>query len=118
MEKFIFIVFFMNKKIIQIQWTCANVEEARRIGEALVQNQDVACVNIIPQIESIFKWNGKVDHAQEVKVLLKTSEEKFSHVMEYILSHCSYEVPEISKIIIDEENPAYLQWVFDTITNK
>lgn len=49
--------------------------------------------------------------AQEVKVFFKIREEKFAEVQDYILKHCSYEVPEVSKILLDAGNPAYFEWI-------
>jgi periplasmic divalent cation tolerance protein len=101
-------------QFIQIQWTCGALEEARAIAEALVERGDVACANVFPHVESIFKWRGRLEKAQEVKVFLKTTDEKFPRVVEYIQTHASYEVPEISKGILEQGNPAFLAWVIES----
>ncbi len=100
---------------MQIFWTAANIEEARRVSKALVEKHLVACAHIEPGIESIFFWEGKVDTANEVKVVFKTKSGLISKVQEFIRSNCSYSVPEILGVAIDTGNPAYLAWV-DEVT--
>lgn len=96
-----------------IQWTSANIDEARVIARQLVEGKHVACANIIPVVESIYLWKGKVETDQEVKVFFKTREEKFDVVKEFIRNNASYEVSEILKINIDDANEEYLQWIKD-----
>lgn len=99
---------------ILILWTCANIEEARRICQSLVEQKLVACANLIPQIESIYFWEGKIESSNEVKVFLKTLDSHFENVKEHIKKHCSYEVPEISKILFDGGNSEYFSWIEKT----
>lgn len=94
-----------------ILWTCATLEEARRICRELVEKKLVACANIIPHVESIYFWEGTVENGNEAKVFLKTLDSHFEQVRDYIKEHCSYDVPEVSKIAIDAGNPDYLNWV-------
>lgn len=96
---------------IQIQWSCGNLEEARKVSRFLVQEQYVACVHIIPQIESIFLWKNQLDTAQETKVSLKTRAENFDAVKEIILERSSYELPEIIATPISNGHKEYLAWL-------
>jgi periplasmic divalent cation tolerance protein len=105
----------MKDEIVQIQWTCANFEEAKKISSSLVQEGLVACANLIPNIESIYIWQGQLETSKEVKVLLKTRKKQFEAVQAYIKSHCSYEVPEISMIAFSKGNPSYFHWVLDQV---
>jgi len=104
--------------MIQIIWTAANLEEARKVARALLEKRWVACANIIPFVESIYIWEEKVETAQEVKVFFKTREEKYSLVKEYIQANCSYDIPEISKLIIDESNPSYEDWILKSVVSN
>src|SRR5512143_3030267 len=97
--------------MIQVQWTAASLEEARRIARQLVEKRLVACANLIPHVESIYRWKDKIETAEEVKVLLKTKAEHFSAVKTWIEQNSSYEVPEVSKIQFDEISSAYAKWV-------
>jgi periplasmic divalent cation tolerance protein len=105
------------KKFIQIQWTSPSIEEARKICNGLVQEQIVACANIIPNVESIYLWKGEIETAVEVKVYLKTMDEKFSEVKSYILKNCSYEIPEIVKITLEDGAFEYLKWIEECVVS-
>jgi periplasmic divalent cation tolerance protein len=96
---------------ILILWTCKDAEEARKIAKALLDQRLIACASIIPKVESLFHWAGKIDHVDESKVLLKTVRRHFFAVRDYILAHCSYDIPEILEIRIEQGNPAYLAWL-------
>lgn len=98
-------------KYIQIYWTTGCLDEARRISRMLVQEKLVACANIIPGIESIFVWEGKVETSQEAKVIFKTRENCFDAVKKLILKNAEYEVPEIIKVPILGGHQEYLDWV-------
>ena len=97
--------------MIQIQWTAATIEEARAIAKALVAEGCVACANIISPVESIYKWEGKLEVSQEAKVYFKTRKENFERVRAYIESHCSYKVPEILAFTVDAAHRPYYEWV-------
>lgn len=99
------------QKPILIFWTCKNEKEAKQIARALLEEQLVACASIIPKVESLFSWQGKIETAEECKVFLKTDARHFDSVREKIVSLCSYEVPEILQIEITGGNPAYLSWL-------
>jgi len=96
---------------ILILWTCKNLDEARGIVKELLDQRLIACASIIPQVESLFRWQGKIEHAQECKVFLKTVRRQFTHVRDFILDHCSYEIPEMIELKIEQGNPAYLAWL-------
>jgi len=100
----------MHRPIL-ILWTCKELEEARRIAKALLEERLIACASILPAVESLFHWQGKIDLAEECKVFLKTDERHFEAIQKKILSRCSYEVPEILQIEIKQGNPAYLAWM-------
>lgn len=97
--------------MIYIFWTCRDKEEAKKIIHGLLGKHLVACATIYPQVESIYRWEGKIEEGQETKVVLKTASEHFEAVQEYIKAHCSYEVPEILQVEIVRGNPPYLAWV-------
>src|SRR6201998_612576 len=91
--------------------TTSSEDEARRIANYLVENQLAACVNMIPRIESIYRWQGKVESSQEWLLLIKTSADKFSGVRDAIRELHSYELPECIAIAIEDGSPDYLQWI-------
>lgn len=105
----------MSTPYIQIHWTCASLEEARKICTLLVEKRVVACAHMIPEMESVFLWKGKIDTAKEVKVVFKTKEHLFEEVKKLILQNCSYEVPEILKTPILDGHAPYLKWIDDVV---
>ena len=102
-----------DKRIILT--TAGSEDEAKKIAYALVDRQLAACVNIVPQIESVYRWQGKVESAREWLLLIKTSAEKFSALRDAILELHSYELPECIAITIEDGSPAYLQWIADSV---
>jgi len=100
----------MTGKVIVLS-TCGSEEEADRIAQHLVENRLAACVNVIPQVKSIYRWQGKVESAQESLLLVKTTHEKFSQVRDAIRGLHSYELPECIAIPIEDGSSAYLQWI-------
>jgi len=98
-------------QIIYIFWTCRDKQEAKRIIHELLDKHLIACASIFPAVESIYRWDGKVEEGIEVKVILKTAAKRFNEVQSYIQTHCSYEVPEILQIDVVQGNPRYLSWV-------
>jgi len=86
-------------------------ETALRVGNTLVEEQLVACASIVPGVESIYRWQGKIERSAEVLVIFKTLTERYYAVEERIRQLHPYEVPEILAIDPKSGLPAYLQWV-------
>jgi periplasmic divalent cation tolerance protein len=91
--------------------TAGSDEEARKIAHHLVEQRLAACVNIVPQITSIYQWQGKIEEGREWLLLIKTSAEMFGRVQAAIRELHSYELPECIAVDIAEGSPAYLQWI-------
>jgi periplasmic divalent cation tolerance protein len=91
--------------------TAGTEEEARKIAGFLVDRQLAACVNIIPQIESIYRWQGKVASSREWLLLIKTSAWHFAAISEAIRRMHSYELPECIALNIDDGSREYLDWI-------
>ena len=101
---------------IEIHWTCGSLDEARRVCRYLVQEQYVACAQIIPWIESVYKWNNQLETAQESKVVLKTGKEKWDDIKQIINENSQYDVPEITYFRIEGGNEEYLTWMKESTT--
>ena len=100
----------MTEEIVVLV-TAATEEEGQRISRALVEQRAVACVNILPGIKSIFRWEGKVTEEQEVLLMAKTVLNAFDRVASIVRTNHSYEVPEIISLPIQRGTPEYLSWV-------
>lgn len=90
--------------------TSRDLEEARRIGLALVQEKLAACVNYFP-IQSIYRWQGKVEEKAEVALLVKTRQSLVQKLIQRTKELHSYDVPCIESWPIDSGYPPYLQWI-------
>ena len=95
--------------------TCANKQEARAMAEQLVQLKLAACVNILPEVESIYMWQGEVASENETKLLIKTKSEKMNQVIQTIKQLHSYEVPEIQVVDVATGNLAYFHWMDEVL---
>jgi periplasmic divalent cation tolerance protein len=104
----------MTDKLIVLS-TCGSEEEADKIAQHLVETHLAACVNVIPQIKSIYRWQEKVESAPEWLLLVKTTDEKFVQVRDAIHSLHSYDLPECIAISIDNGSAPYLQWINDNV---
>ncbi len=93
--------------------TAPSKEEAEKIGSHLVETKRAACANILPNIHSIFFWEGKRCQEQEALLVLKTRKTLFKPLCEAVVKIHSYAVPEIIAIDVVDGAPAYLQWVED-----
>ena len=102
-----------NKRIVLS--TVGSEEEARKIAHHLVEQQLAACVNIVPKIESVYRWQGKVESNREYLLLIKTSSEKFPQVRDAIRELHSYELPECIALAVEDGSPEYLQWLEESL---
>jgi periplasmic divalent cation tolerance protein len=91
--------------------TTDSEEEARRIGQLLVDREKAACVNIVPRVNSLFRWEGQLESAQESLMLVKTKASLFREVVELVKTVHSYEVPEIVALPIVSGSEDYLKWL-------
>ena len=95
--------------------TAGSQDEARKLAHHLVEHQLAACVNIVPQIESIYRWQGKVESSQEWLLLIKTTAERFPSVRDAIRELHSYDLPECVALTIEDGSPDYLKWLGDSV---
>ncbi len=96
--------------------TCPTEALAHSLAEQLVSAQLAACVNILPQIQSVYRWQGKLEKSLEQLLMIKTTAQNYSEIEEFILAHHPYEVPEIIALPIVQGEPRYLQWLGDRCT--
>jgi periplasmic divalent cation tolerance protein len=100
----------MTDKIV-IFCTCSTGAEAGKIARLLVDNRLAACVNILPQIRSIYRWQGTIEDTTEVLLLVKSKLSLFERIRREIQAAHSYEVPEVIAIPIAEGAAPYLDWL-------
>lgn len=95
--------------------TAKDHDQARKISKALVEDKLVACANIVPGIQSVFWWDGKVDEANEVLLILKTKKSLLKKITEKVKSLHSYDVPEIIALPIIDGSKDYLRWLSESV---
>lgn len=95
--------------------TVGNEEEGKKIARQLVEEKLAACVNIVPNIQSVYWWEGKIEESQEYFLIIKTSEECVKMLIERVKQLHSYAVPEVIAIDIVQGNPDYLNWITDSV---
>lgn len=99
---------------IVIEWIAANLEEARAVTQALIASQLAACINILPGVESYFSWEGKLTRADEVCVFIKTREELWENIRDFICKKSSYSVPSLLSWRVLFGTDSYLDWIDQT----
>jgi periplasmic divalent cation tolerance protein len=101
----------MAEKIVLALSTFPDVETARRISNELVVGKLAACANILPGVDSIYRWKEKIESGNETLVLFKLREDRQAAFQEKLRSLHPYEVPEIIFVPVSSGLPEYLRWV-------
>jgi len=91
--------------------TTSSIDESREIGNTLLEEKLIACVNIIPQVESIFFWQDKVCNEKEALMIIKTQKKLIDKVIKRVKSLHSYTVPEVIALPIIKGSKDYIKWV-------
>src|SRR5882724_3680042 len=103
----------MAAKILLALSTFPDAETARRISNQLVTEKFAACANILPAVESIYRWKEKIETAAEVIVLFKTTQDRQKAFQEKLRSLHPYDVPEIIFMSVTNGLPDYVRWVIE-----
>ncbi len=94
--------------------TCPDVELARTLGLALVDERLAACVQLLPGVESIYRWEGAVETGAEILLIIKSTRGRFGDLQARLATLHPYEVPELVALPAVAGLPAYLHWVTDS----
>jgi len=100
---------------IVVVMTAAGREEADRIAEMLVSTSLAACVQILPEIKSIYRWQGEITREMEILLLAKTTKDRFDDLVSSVTAIHSYETPEIIALPISAAAEPYLKWLLDSL---
>jgi periplasmic divalent cation tolerance protein len=94
--------------------TTPNNDEAARIADALVSERLAACVNIVPTIESIYRWEGKVTRDSETLMIIKSTDERYPELERRVKELHSYSTPEVVALKIERGSQNYIEWLRDS----
>lgn len=89
----------------------ADTASAQKLARALVEQRLAACVNMLPAVQSIYRWNSAVEEAAEVTLLIKTTTARYAALEEAIRALHPYELPEVIAVPVSAGLPAYLGWI-------
>ena len=99
---------------VVVMITAGSADEAERVASALLEARLAACVNRLPGVTSLFWWQGQIDRAEEVLLLVKTRRSLMPAVIEAVRAVHSYEVFEAIALPIVAGSPDYLRWLEET----
>ena len=91
--------------------TCPDKDTAEKIARSLVNDKLAACVNVLPEITSIYLWHEQIESAQELLLLIKADKSCYQAIETSIKKHHPYELPEIIAVPIENGLPEYLHWI-------
>lgn len=91
--------------------TTPNIEEAEGLAEKIVEAKLAACVQVLPQMKSVYFWQGSLQKESEHLLLIKTLEGKYEQLEKFVLANHSYDVPEITAVKAENVSESYLAWV-------
>ena len=106
----------LNSAIVLVYCPCPSTAEAERLGSALIDNHLAGCINIMPGMVSIYRWEGKRERSEEAVLLAKTSVERTAEVRSFIEREHPYDVPAILVVPLAEVNRAYADWLLQEMT--
>ena len=101
----------MADEIVLAFSTFPDAETARRVAREIVELRYAACGNIVPQIQSVYRWQGKVESSDEALAIFKVSVARYADFQTKLRSLHPYDVPEIIACKVNAGLPEYLQWV-------
>ena len=104
----------MTDKVIVLT-TAGSPDEAKKIARALVEQKLAACVNIVPKIQSVYRWKGEIEEAEELLLVIKTASPQQGKVCAAIQELHSYELPECVVLAIEDGSEQYLKWIDDSL---
>lgn len=103
----------MNTDYVVVLTTLPLDADGAAFGRSIVEERLAACVNLLPAMESVYRWEGRVEHETERQVVIKTSRERVVALWDRVRELHPYEVPEFVVVPVVDGNDAYLRWIAD-----
>lgn len=100
-----------NEQVLMAMTNVPDASSARTMARALVDARLAACVNILPGVQSVYRWQGAVEETGEFTLLVKTTRSHYPQLQQAILAAHPYDLPEVIAWPLTEGHPPYLHWV-------
>ncbi len=97
--------------VLLVYSTAPDGETAKKIAQGLVEKKLAACVSMVPGLLSVYRWQGAVEEATEVCLMIKTTQRQLLALSEQLVAMHPYDVPELIALSVTDGLPAYMQWV-------
>lgn len=108
----------MPSEAIVVLCTVPDAAVGERLARGAVEARLAACVNILPGVRSIYRWQGRIQDEAEVQLVIKTRAEHFSELEAWLKQHHPYDVPEVIALPAHAVSPAYLAWIENETTRE
>lgn len=105
----------VSRNAFVVLTTAPSLSEARRLAGRLVRERAAACVNVVPRVDSIYRWKGRVERGAEALLIIKTRRSRLKLLSRKIQTLHPYEVPEILALPVSAGSPAYLRWLEESL---
>jgi len=98
--------------------TCPDTSTAEHIARVLVEDRLAACVNLLPGVRSVYRWEGEVAVDDEVLLMIKTTQDRLPALRDRLVALHPYDVPELVAVTVADGLPAYLRWIADATAQR
>ena len=105
-----------GSNVLLVLSTCPDRDTAQRLGSALVESRLAACVNIIPGVTSVYRWNGRIERDDECLLLVKTTDANYQRLESWLTDEHPYELPELIAVRTTRGLHDYLTWVHNEVS--
>ncbi len=107
-----------RSQVLVVLVTCPTQAVARRLGRRLIARRVAACVNIVPGLTSIYRWKGRIEQANEVLLIIKTTSGAFARLRREVLVAHPYETPEVIAMPVVAGHAPYRRWVQESVSPR
>jgi periplasmic divalent cation tolerance protein len=98
--------------------TAPTTEEATRLADVIIENRLAACVQILPEMQSVYHWAGNIERQKEILLIVKTIASKFDALEKAVREIHSYETPEIVAVPMTAGSSGYIRWILENVGDK
>lgn len=103
----------MARDVLVVLVTCPP-DKAQAMAARLVEDRVAACVNVVPSLQSIYRWKDEVQSEGEALLIVKTARDRFDDLKQAVLKLHPYELPEVIAVTVDQGHAPYLEWVVES----